>query len=87
MDDSVIMCDEVIEPCDEDAEAKLNGEIKTFLCWQHILKMSNKVKDVNIKKGHTSFLKILLIQKILILIISKQIEKHTKMFLFTILNI
>ena len=33
MDDSVIMCDEVIESCDEDAEAKLNGEIKTFLCW------------------------------------------------------
>ena len=48
--------------------------------------MSNKVKDINKKTGHTTFLMMLSIQKILILIISKYVNSHTKIFLFTILN-
>ena len=46
--------------------------------------MSNKVKDI---KNHTYYSKILSIEKILIQIILKQMKSHTKMFLFTTLNV
>ena len=29
--------------------------IKTILCWYYKLKMSNKVKDINIEAGYTTF--------------------------------
>ena len=48
--------------------------------------MSTKIKDIDIKTTHTIFSMILLIQKILIQIILKQMESHTKIFLFTMLD-
>ena len=69
-----------------------NNDIKQVFYWQYKLKMSNKIKDINIKnhisqKNHIlRFRMILSIWKILIQIILKQINTHTKIFLLTKLD-
>ena len=49
--------------------------------------MSNYGKDISIKTMHTTFSMILSIQKILIQIMLKYKKSHTKIFLFTTLDI
>ena len=69
-----------------------NNDIKQVFYWQYKLKMSNKIKDINIKnhisqKNHIlRFRMILSIWKILIQIILKQINTHRKIFLPTKLD-
>ena len=69
-----------------------NNDIKQVFYWQYKLKMSNKIKDINIKnhisqKNHIlRFRMILSIWKILIQIILKQINTHRKIFLLTKLD-
>ena len=48
--------------------------------------MSTKIKDIDMKNHIYYFSMILLIQKILIQIILKQMESHTKIFLFIMLD-
>ena len=49
--------------------------------------MSNKVKDISAKNTHTAFSMILSSLKILIQIILKQMQSHTKIFFFIHWNV
>ena len=48
--------------------------------------MSNIAKEIDIKTLRSTFLMTLSIKKILIRIILKQMKNHTKIFLFSILD-
>ena len=49
--------------------------------------MNNKIKDIRIKTTHTTFSMILSISKFLNQTKSKQMKSHTKIFLFTTLDL
>ena len=50
------------------------------------IKISNKFKAIDIKNTHTTYLMMLLMQKVLIQIKLKQMESHTKILSFTTLH-